>query len=520
MSGPWATIGLHADSISKSFGGVAALADVSLHIAPGEVHGLCGENGAGKSTLIRVCGGMLAPDAGHVSVDGAPLPPASVRAAEAHGIVVIHQEPLAFPDLSAEDSIFVGHEPARLGGLWLDRRTIRQQTAELLDRLGERFDAARPVGELSPAQRQMVAIARALSRRCRYLILDEPTAALSAREARVLLDLVRRLSTDGVGVLYVSHRLEEVLELTTRVSVLRDGRVVGTRPTAELSRAELIRLMVGRDLPEFSTRTVASTSTPLSASSAAPALELRGLTRPGAFHDISLRVRGGEIVGLAGLVGAGRSELARAISGVDRWSHGSALVSGRPLRGGSVRAAIDAGVVLVPEDRRLQGLVLPLPVSANLTLAVLRRLSCLGFTARDRERPLVQRLISELSVRTSHADAPAATLSGGNQQKVLLGKWLAAGPRVLLLDEPTRGVDVGAKSEIYAHIRRLASQGLAVLLISSDLPEVLGLADRVLVMREGRLAGELTRAAATEESVLALAVPDSAVATQASGSAA
>src|SRR5262245_9043804 len=236
---PASAAGLHAEAIRKSFGGIAALDGVSLHVAPGEVHGLCGENGAGKSTLIRICGGMLAPDTGHVTVDGAALPSASVRAAEAHGIVVIHQEPLAFPDLSAEDSIFVGHEPARLGGFWLDRRTIRQQTSALLDRLGERFDPSRRVGDLPLAQRQMVAIARALSRRCRYLILDEPTAALSARETRVLLDLVKRLASEGVGIVYVSHRLEEVLEITTRVSVLRDGRPVGDRSTAEISRAEL-----------------------------------------------------------------------------------------------------------------------------------------------------------------------------------------------------------------------------------------------------------------------------------------
>jgi rhamnose transport system ATP-binding protein len=516
MSAAEPATGLYADAICKSFGGVAALGGVSLPVTPGQVHGLCGENGAGKSTLIRILGGMLAPDAGNVRVDGAALPPASVRAAEAHGIVVIHQEPLAFPDLSAEDSIFVGHEPARLRGLWLDRAAIRRQTSELLDRLGERFDPSRRVGDLPLAQRQMVAIARALSRHCRYLILDEPTAALSAREAGVLLDLVRRLSAEGVGVVYVSHRLEEVLELTTRVSVLRDGRLIDTRPTAELSRVELIRLMVGREIPEMTQPAGPADQKPGVPDE--PVLALRDLSMPGAVRDISLAVNAGEIVGLAGLVGAGRSELARAVAGVERSSHGSVLVSGRPLRGGSVRAAIDAGVVLVPEDRRLQGLVLPLPVSANMTLAVLRRLSRLGFTSSARERPLVQRFISELGIRTPHADAPAATLSGGNQQKALLGKWLAARPRVLLLDEPTRGVDVGAKREIYAHIRRLAAQGLAVLLISSDLPEILALSDRVLVMRAGTIAGELPRAAATEEAVLALAVPDAAA--QASGSAA
>jgi rhamnose transport system ATP-binding protein len=498
---------LQAESISKSFDGTAALRGVSLGLTPGEIHGLCGENGAGKSTLIRVIGGTLHTDAGRVRVDGVPIPPGNVRAAEAAGVVVIHQEPVAFPDLSAEDTIFVGHEPARFGGLWLDRRRIRSQTRELLARLGERIDPARTVGALPLAQRQMVAIARALSHRCRYLILDEPTASLSARETRVLLDLVRRLSAEGVGILYVSHRLEEIFELCQRVSVLRDGGWVGTRPSAELTRAELIRMMVGRDIANLAT----TRGSPHP--DAAPILHVSELARHGAFADVSFSIRPGEIVGLAGLIGAGRSELARTIAGIDRRTHGRVLVDGRPLRNGSVRDAISRGVVLIPEDRRIQGLVLPMAVGVNLTLAVLRSLSRCGFPARSRERSLVQRFIAGLGVRAAHARAPAATLSGGNQQKLLLAKWLAAEPRVLLLDEPTRGVDIAAKSDIHAHIRRLAGEGVAVLLISSELPDLLTMSDRVLVMRGGRWVGELSRLNATEEAVLALAVPAAVYAT-------
>lgn len=502
--------GLHADNIRRCFDGVLALEDVSLTVAPGEIHGLCGENGAGKSTLIRVLGGMLHPDAGTVHVDGARLWPGDVRRAEAAGIGVLHQEPLAFGDLSAEESIFVGHEPRRCAGLWLDRGSMRRRARDLLERLGERFDPSRPVRELSLAQQQLVSIARALSRRCRYLILDEPTASLSQRETDILLDLVRKLAAEGVGILYVSHRLEEVFAIARRVTVLRDGRLVDTRDTSGLTRAALIGMMVGREVPDGPRRMAGGLRAGGVRSERASLLEVRSLTRGPAFHDVCLTVGAGEIVGLAGLVGAGRSEVARCIAGVDRAAAGSVRVAGRTLRPGSVRAAMEAGVALVPEDRRGQGLVLPLAIEANLTLAVLSSLSYRGWLRRGRERAVVRRWMHELDVRAAHAAAPAATLSGGNQQKLLLGKWLAASPRVLILDEPTRGVDVGAKAEIHSQIRRLASEGLAILLISSEMTEILNLSERVLVMREGQCVGELAADNATQAAVLALAMPQTA----------
>ncbi|MBV9852289.1 MAG: sugar ABC transporter ATP-binding protein [Armatimonadetes bacterium] len=493
MSPPFVQI----TGLSKAYGGVQALADVSLTVETGEVHALVGENGAGKSTLIKCLSGVVRPDAGTVAVDGAPLPPGGIRAAEGAGIIALHQESTAFPHLGAADNIFVGREPRRFGGL-LDGPRMAQEAQALMERLGERIDLHRRLEELSPAQRQMVGIARALSRRSRLLIMDEPTASLSARETQTLFRIIRQLQAEGVSILYISHRLEEVFALAGRVTVLRDGRLVGTRPIGEVSRDELVRMMVGRDLQAFEREVGAAGET---------LLDVRGLTRAGEFQDISFALRAGEIVGLAGLVGAGRSEVARAIFGVEPPASGAVTVAGAPLPPGSVRAAVARGVALVPEDRQHQGLVLPLPVGVNLLLVVLGTLSLGGFRSARKEKTTVAGLMQELSVRAAGPSVPAGTLSGGNQQKLALGKWLAASPRVLLLDEPTRGVDVGAKAEVYRLIRQLARGGMATLVISSDLPEILALSDRILVMREGRLAGELSREEATEERILALALP-------------
>ena len=485
--------------VSKSFGGVRALREVSLSIAPGEVHALCGENGAGKSTLIKVLSGVYAPDRGHVLMAGQLLL-GSVRDREDAGIAVIHQESVAFPHLSAEDNIFVGREPTRLGGLWLDRGSIRRQTLALFDRLSERIDPRRPVGELPVAQRQMVSIARALSRQCRVLIMDEPTASLSGRETQVLFGIIRQLRSEGVSVLYVSHRLEEIFELADTVTVLRDGELAGTRGVGEVDRAGLIGLMVGRQVEE-------SPAARVTAEPGEVMLRVSGLTRAGAFEDVSFDVRAGEVVAVAGLVGAGRSELARAIFGVDEYDGGTVELAGGKLPGGSPRAAIRRGLALVPEDRQHEGLVLPMSVGANLTLAVLRSLTRLGLRWPWAERPVILRQMGDLGIRAAGAGAAVETLSGGNQQKVVLGKWLATRPRVLILDEPTRGVDVGAKAEVHRLIRRLADDGMATLMISSELGEVLGMGDRVLVMRDGRIPGRLSRAEATQEKVLALALP-------------
>lgn len=495
---------IRVENIAKSYVGVRALDGVTIDIAPGEIHALCGENGAGKSTLIKVLAGSVNPDAGRVLVNGQVLATGSVRASEAAGIAVIHQESVAFPHLSAQDNIFVGREPRIMGGLLLDRKKMLAETRALLARLGEEnIDPHKPVGELPMAQRQMVGMARALSHKCRLLIMDEPTASLSTRETEVLFRIIRQLKAEGVSILYVSHRLEEIFLLSDRVTVFRDGKHVGTRPTREINQEELIKMMVGRELLQVEGAVKAEGE----AAGGEVLLDVRGLSRAGVFRDISFQVRRGEIVGMAGLVGAGRSEVAQAIFGADRADSGAVRVAGQDLRNGSIQSALDAGVALVPEDRQHVGLVLPMPVSANLSMAVLPSLTTAGLVSAAREEALSQKLIADLRVKTPFSWVAAQTLSGGNQQKLVIGKWLATNPKVLILDEPTRGVDVGAKAEIYKLIRNLAAQNMAVLIISSDLPEVLLLSDRILVMRAGRIAGELHRHEATQEKILALAMP-------------
>jgi rhamnose transport system ATP-binding protein len=490
-----------AVGVSKAFAGVQALQEVSLELRAGEIHALCGENGAGKSTLIKVLAGVYAPDAGTVAAWGAPLALGNVHAAAAAGIAVIHQEATAFPDLDAVDNIFAGRELRCFGGVLLDRRRMEVEAARWLAMLEAEVALHVPTGSLPLAQRQLVSMARALSCDCRLLILDEPTASLSSRETAVLFGILGRLRERGVSVLYVSHRLEEVFAVADRITVLRDGCWVATRAAGELDRAELIRLMVGREVSALFTRQCGGI-TP-----GAVRLELSALTRRGAFADVSLSVRAGEIVGLAGLVGAGRSEVARCIMGLDRATAGHVRLDGVELPAGNVRRAIRSGLAMVAEDRQSEGLVLPLSVRENLGMVALRTLAPGWLRQRRRERDLATRLVARLGVKTAGIEVPAEALSGGNQQKLVLGKWLAVTPKVLILDEPTRGVDVGAKAEIHRLILGLAAEGVATLLISSELPEILALCDRILVLRQGRLVGELPGAAATQEAVLRLALP-------------
>ena len=488
---------LVASHITKSYAGVRALADASLEVRAGEIHALVGENGAGKSTLVRILTGATAPDGGTVVIDGQRVERFAPVEAKRLGVVAIHQHPALFPDLSVAENLALGAEP---GGLFarVDWPARRTRARDALARVGADIDVDRDARSLSLPEQQLVEMARALSVRARLLILDEPTASLTPREVDRLFELLKELRAEGVAVIYISHRLEELPRLADRVSVLRDGRTVGTEPMASVDAAALIKLMVGRDVASvFPKRQVAI---------GVPVLEVEGLSsREAGVSDISLTVRRGEIVGLAGLVGAGRTELARVLFGLAPRDTGSVRVADRDVRPRSPEEAITSGIAYLPEDRRRHGVVLDLPVSSNLTLASLALVSRHGMLDRVAERATASRLVDALSVKTASLETPVRELSGGNQQKVALGRWLARTPDVLILDEPTQGVDVGAKAEIHRLIGELAAQGMGVLLISSELLEVMGMSDRILVMRHGRLVAEFDRATADAESVMAAA---------------
>jgi ABC-type sugar transport system ATPase subunit len=483
--------------VTKRFGGVTAVEDVSFDLRAGEVHALVGENGAGKSTLMKIVNGLYAPDDGAFEVDGAEVTFHSPRDAEATGIAMIPQELDVFPELTAAENLFVGRPRPRTGWRGLDWASMREEAERRLASLGVELDVGLPVRMLSTANRQIVLIARALIGDARAVIMDEPTASLTEREADRLFDIVDELTSRGVGVVYISHRLGEVFRVSDRITVMRDGHHIRTAPASELDPEELVRLMVGRTLKELFTRTEAEAGD--------VALELRGLTRAGEFADVDLQVRRGEVVGLAGLIGAGRTELAQTVFGARRADAGEIRVLGRVVRPASPGEAMEHGIVYVPEERLSQGLVLPFTIAANITLSVLERLTRLGLVSRPAERDTARRFSKELGIRGARISEPANRLSGGNQQKVVLAKSLAREPQVLLLDEPTRGVDVGAKSEIYRIIDGLAREGKAIVLISSELEEVLSMSDRVVVMREGRVTAELPRERATQERVMAAA---------------
>ena len=487
-------------AVTKRFPGVVALDAVDLAVHAGRVHALVGENGAGKSTLLRIVAGADRPDAGTLALDGTPVTFAAPREALSAGITVIYQELSLVPQLGADANIYLGMEPGRHG--LLDRRRSAVGAREALRALGAEFDPASRASDLSVAEQQLVELARALARDARLIALDEPTAALSNVETDRLFEQIRRLCARGIAVIFVSHRLEEVRRIADEITVLRDGRRVFTGKASDLDDAGLIRQMVGRDV-EYA-RLASARPAP-----GEPLLEVRSLARRGRFSDVSLTVRRGEIVGLAGLVGAGRTEVARCLAGADPSDGGTMTLAGAPYRPSSPREAIARGVVYLPEDRKTQGLVLGMNVRENVTLATLGSFSRRGILRLGAEREAAARQTRAVELRPPEIDREAGTLSGGNQQKVVLAKWLLADADLLIFDEPTRGVDVAAKAELHRLIRGLADGGKAVLVVSSELPEVLALADRIVVMREGTVAGELGASAATAEHILALALPAS-----------
>ncbi len=484
---------LALEDAAKSYGAVHALRHGTLSLRSGEVRALVGENGAGKSTLVKLLGGVVRLDDGRMLVDGEPVDFHSPTDARDAGIAVIYQEPTLFPDLSVAENVVMGRHP--LGALRrIERGAMHREVQDLLDRLGVRLDAERPVRGLSIADQQIVEIAKALSFDARVLIMDEPTAALSGPEVERLFGVVRTLRDRGAAVLFISHRLEEVFGLCETVTVMRDGAVVHDAATADMTADEVVRRMVGRELSALFPKEDAAIGEVV--------LSVQRLTREGVFTDVSFDVRAGEIVALAGLVGAGRSEVARAIFGIDRADAGHVEVAGRRLPTARPTAAMRAGIGFVPEDRRQQGLVMDLSIARNATLTRMRALARGGLIRAGAERRLATEWARRLQLKFHRLEDPVATLSGGNQQKVVLAKWLATEPKVLIVDEPTRGIDVGTKAEVHRLLSELAGRGVAVLMISSELPEVLGMADRVLVMHEGRLTGELSRDEADEERVM------------------
>jgi rhamnose transport system ATP-binding protein len=480
-------------NISKSFVGVRVVNDVSFDVRPGEVHALVGENGAGKSTLIKIIAGVHTPDSGTIKINGEEMRFATPGQAVKAGIAIVYQELLLFPELSVAENIFLNHAP-RTKWRALDWAEMRKRARVLLDDLdSHHLDVDAKVGTLSVANRQRVEIAKALSQNARVVIMDEPTASLAEADVQQLLTIVRRLRDRGVGIVYVSHKLPEIFALADRVTVLRDGAYVGTKPIGEVTERSLVNMMVGRSIDQlFPKEDVTPGET---------RLEVRNLSFGTAVSDISFTLRSGEILGIAGLVGSGRTELALTIFGVTPATSGEILVDGKSVTIHSPEQARDLGIAYVPEDRGLQGLIRPQTIAENISLTVLKKLARGFIVDRGKEERLASDFISRLGIRTRGPSQAARQLSGGNQQKVVLAKWLAAEPRILIMDEPTRGIDVGAKSEIHALMSRLAKSGLAILMISSELPEVLGMSDRVLVMNGGRIVAEFARKDATPETV-------------------
>ena len=485
---------LETRDICKSFPGVRALNNVSLAVKPGEIHALVGENGAGKSTLMKIFSGAYTKDSGEVLLRGEPVEIENPAHAQQLGISIIYQEFTLAPHLSAEANIFIGREPHSKLFHIINKKRMRKDAQALINDLGVDIDISRLVRDLNVSQQQSTEIAKALSMNADIIIMDEPTSALAESEVDTLFAAIRRLKARGITFIYISHNLEEVFEISDRISVLRDGELIGTRETSELEAREVIRMMVGRTLDDLFPKTEAEIGGPL--------LEVKNLSRHGAIHDVSFTLHCGEILGIAGLLGAGRTELVRCIFGADKPTSGEVWVAGKKTNIQSPQDAVAAGIGFVPEDRKQQGLFLGLAMRINASAAVLPAMANFGFINRNAERTLTDESIAALQIKTASQEQIVGDLSGGNQQKVVLAKWLAIRPKVLILDDPTRGIDVGAKVAIHTLMGEFARQGVGIILISSELPEVLGMSDRVLVMDSGMVKGEFSREEATQEKIM------------------
>ncbi len=488
---------LETKHIRKVFPGVVALDDVHFALRRGEVHILLGENGAGKSTLMKILSGAYQKTAGQIVLDGKEIEIKNPRHAQELGISTIYQEFNLVPHLSAGENIFLGREPMRLPGI-IDRRKLFEAAQKILRDLGVEISARAPVKNLGVAEKQMVEVAKALSLDAKILIMDEPTSALTEREIKELFATIRRLKEKGISIIYISHRLEELFEIGDRVTVLRDGKYAGACKISEITKAELVRLMVNRELTEKFPKRAAQRGEAI--------LQVENLCRDGILKDISFSLHRGEVLGIAGLLGSGRTELARAIFGVDKTDAGAVYVKGRRQKIGSPRAAINSGIGFLTEDRKLQGLILVLSVKENISLPNLDRSSKFGILNLKDEEKTANDYVQELRIKTPNLNQKVMLLSGGNQQKVVLSKWLSCRADILIFDEPTRGIDVGAKVEIYQLMNRLTAEGVGIIMISSELPEILGMSDRILVMHQGRMAGEFAAGEANQEKILQCAL--------------
>lgn len=481
------------EEISKEFPGVKALDNVTLHVRSGEIHALVGENGAGKSTLMKILSGALPGDSGKIILKDKEVNIDSPRTAQHLGISIIHQELATVPYLTVGQNIYLGREPCKKSGL-IDWPRLYAQAHEQLKRLHLDIDPMRIIADLPIAQQQMVEVAKALSFRADIIVMDEPTSSLTERETETLFEIIRKLKSEGIAIIYISHRLEEVFILSDQVTVLRDGQLVGSHPTKDMTSKQIVSMMVGRELEETQARSRTS--------SLKEVLRVRGLKGEGQLGELDLELYQGEIVGVAGLVGAGRTELARALFGIDPIQQGQIFIEEQPVNIHSPQDAIKLGMGLVPEDRKEQGLFLGMSVQENITIEVLETFSTFLFSRIGRLGQLAQEYVEKLQIRISHLRQTTRTLSGGNQQKVVIARWLTLQPKILILDEPTRGIDVGAKMEIYTLIHQLAAQGVAILMISSELPEILRVSDRILVMRQGKIVAQFSREEVTQDEIM------------------